>query len=336
MKRLRIFLSFANEDEPFARAIMERLLNLFRDIDFTFAKTLRGLNDLALIDETLNDADILLVIGFGREKLRHSDTACEIGYFRKSVADRPFIDGPTNIKRGIILFNILQGAPAPIEQFQNSLEYVSDVLEYKLETNLKDGEEPDAFFVLLRRIDDITSAITHDHNALRYEERYKVMRDVAQRFRQDLTSILTSAGRKIFVVHGRDQGQRHAVASFLKDLGFEPIVLHERPNRGRSIISKFREEAADVVFAVVLMTPDDQGGFKGVDAKPRPRQNVVFELGFFIGAFGPERVAALVKGDIEKPSDYEGVAYISLDEQDWQAQLARELTAVGLHFRGAS
>ena len=45
------------------------------------------------------------------------------------------------------------------------------------------------------------------------------------------------------------------------------------------------------------MTPDDQGIAKdATDLKPRARQNVVFELGFFIGELGPERVAALVKG----------------------------------------
>jgi predicted nucleotide-binding protein len=74
------------------------------------------------------------------------------------------------------------------------------------------------------------------------------------------------------------------------------------------------------------MTPDDLGkAEKAVDLKPRARQNVVFELGFFIGKLGPERVAALVKGDIELPSDFDGVVYISLDKEDWQAKLGGEL-----------
>jgi predicted nucleotide-binding protein len=59
---------------------------------------------------------------------------------------------------------------------------------------------------------------------------------------------------------------------------------------------------------------------------------VVFELGFFFGAFGPERVAPLVKGDLERPSDFEGVIYISLDDKDWQMQLGRELKAAGFHI----
>jgi predicted nucleotide-binding protein len=81
------------------------------------------------------------------------------------------------------------------------------------------------------------------------------------------------------------------------------------------------------------MTPDDIG--KAVDAadtKPRARQNVVFELGFFISALGPARVAPLVSGGIELPSDYEGVVYIALDGGDWRRTLAKELLAAGYGF----
>src|SRR3954451_22386260 len=53
------------------------------------------------------------------------------------------------------------------------------------------------------------------------------------------------------------------VADFIRKLGCEAIILHELPNRGRTIISKFREAAADVGFAVILMTPDDRGGAVG-------------------------------------------------------------------------
>jgi predicted nucleotide-binding protein len=141
---------------------------------------------------------------------------------------------------------------------------------------------------------------------------------------------------KVFVVHGHDDATRETVARFIEKLGFEAIILHERPNKGRTIITKFREEAAGVGFAVVLMTPDDVGGKAFSHAtgpvQPRARQNVVFELGFFIGALGPERVTALVKGEVERPSDFEGVVYIQLDSGSWKADLARELEAADYHI----
>jgi hypothetical protein len=138
------------------------------------------------------------------------------------------------------------------------------------------------------------------------------------------------APTKIFIVHGHDEGTRAIVKNFIEKLGFEAVVLHERPNRGRTIITKFQEEAADIGFAVVLMTPDDQGGKAGETATaPRARQNVVFELGFFYGALGAAHVVALVKGEVEKPSDFDGVVYISLNSGNWQTDLGRELKAAG-------
>lgn len=134
--------------------------------------------------------------------------------------------------------------------------------------------------------------------------------------------------RKIFIVHGRADGPKEAVARFLQKVGFEPVILHERPNKGRTLIAKFREEAADIGFAIVLMTPDDAGGARDEIQQPRARQNVVFELGFFIGALGPHRVTALIEGEIEKPSDFDGVVYTPMNE-NWRMALGRELKAAG-------
>ncbi len=49
------------------------------------------------------------------------------------------------------------------------------------------------------------------------------------------------------------------MARFLEKLGLDCVILHEQPNRGRTIIEKF-EDYAGVAFAVVLLTPDDVGG----------------------------------------------------------------------------
>jgi predicted nucleotide-binding protein len=138
---------------------------------------------------------------------------------------------------------------------------------------------------------------------------------------------------KVFVVHGHDGEPKVSTARFIEKLGFEAVILHERPNKGRTLISKFRDEAAGVGFAVVLLTPDDFGKAANAgELNPRARQNVVLELGFFLGKLGPERVAALVKGNIELPSDFDGVVYISLDQADWPMQLGRELQAAGYKF----
>ena len=139
-------------------------------------------------------------------------------------------------------------------------------------------------------------------------------------------------GSDIFIVHGRDEDAKEAVARFLQKLGLNGIVLREQANRGRAVIEKF-EDYANVGFAVVLMTPDDVGALaQETDSlKHRARQNVVFEFGFFVAKLGRQRIFALLKGDIEVPSDYQGVLYLAMDEAGkWKVSLARELIAAGL------
>ena len=136
---------------------------------------------------------------------------------------------------------------------------------------------------------------------------------------------------KVFIIHGRDESARETVARFLQDLSLEAVILHEKPNKGRTIIEKF-EDYADVEFAVVLLTPDDVGALreKKPELHPRARQNVILELGFFIGRLGRERVCVLKKDVVEAPSDYEGVAYTDLDDGGgWKIELVRELKSAG-------
>ena len=136
--------------------------------------------------------------------------------------------------------------------------------------------------------------------------------------------------KEVFVIHGRDSEAKETVARFLTRLDLTPVILHEQPNQGRTIIEKF-EQHAQVGFAVALLTPDDVGALqdKRNDLKPRARQNVVFELGYFLGRLGRERVCALTKGNVEIPSDYDGVVYISLDDGGWKMNLIRELKNAG-------
>jgi len=117
--------------------------------------------------------------------------------------------------------------------------------------------------------------------------------------------------RRAFIVHGHDDGPRESVARFLERLGFEPIILHEQASGGRTIIEKI-EHYDDVGFAVVLLTPDDEGCKKGETPAPRARQNVILELGYFIKGLGRNRVCVLKCGDIEVPSDFGGVVYVAV------------------------
>ena len=134
---------------------------------------------------------------------------------------------------------------------------------------------------------------------------------------------------KIFIVHGHDNGAKSEVARFLEKIGFEAIILHEQANQGKTIIEKI-DVYGNVGFAVVLLTPDDEGCARGERPSPRARQNVILELGYFIGRLGRDKVCALKKGDVEIPSDFMGVVWENMDQNGaWQQKLARELNAAG-------
>jgi predicted nucleotide-binding protein len=139
--------------------------------------------------------------------------------------------------------------------------------------------------------------------------------------------------RKVFLVHGHNDGIKESVARFLEKLDLALIVLHEQPNKGRTIIEKFTDYS-DVGFAVILMTADDIGGSVGSkyeDLLPRARQNVILELGYFLGKIGRQKVCALYSEGVEIPTDYQGVLFVKLEETGmWRLQIAKEIKAAGI------
>ena len=139
---------------------------------------------------------------------------------------------------------------------------------------------------------------------------------------------------KVFIVHGHNETMKQSVARVIHQIGLEPIILHEQPNQGRTIIEKFTDYS-DVSFAVVLLSGDDLGYSKSNspdDSRARARQNVILELGFFMGKLGRGKVVALFEQieNFEFPSDYQGILYTPFDpDGKWKFDVARELKAAG-------
>ncbi|HBR22670.1 MAG TPA: nucleic acid-binding protein [Nitrospiraceae bacterium] len=153
---------------------------------------------------------------------------------------------------------------------------------------------------------------------------------------QDLSIIPKSFSKKVFIVHGHNEQAKTELALILTRLGFEPIILHEQPSQGMTIIEKL-EKHSDVGFAFILLTPDDKGCKEGQEdnLRPRARQNVVFEFGLFAGKLGRNRVCCLYTGDIEPPSDLHGLIYLPFKNSVNESQLdiVKELRAAGYEVK---
>lgn len=139
-----------------------------------------------------------------------------------------------------------------------------------------------------------------------------------RQFGRDEEKGLMDEDTRVFIVHGHADRLKWELKNYLQNtVGLpEPIILHEQPNLGRNLMEKFEDFASTATLAFVLLTPDDVGSAAdAADAdKRRARQNVIFEMGYFLGLLrrASGRVILLHQGPLELPSDIAGLVYIDI------------------------
>lgn len=205
-----------------------------------------------------------------------------------------------------------------------------------LERNYKDTNYPNEFLVLLEPSHSSYIGLSKS-DVNRIQKKLRILlstqKDNSEKPKPVITEIDKEKIRSIFIVHGRNHSLKEEVARFIEKLHLKPVILHEQPNKGRTVIEKFIEHS-DVSFSIILLTPDDKGGLADeqvANYKLRARQNVIFELGYFIGKLGRDKVCALYLPGVEIPSDYSGILFIQVDlNGNWKLQLAKEIKSVGV------
>ena len=121
-------------------------------------------------------------------------------------------------------------------------------------------------------------------------------------------------GAKIFIIHGHDEAKWRELDDLLtKRLKLETLVLAEEASGGETIIEKFEESAKECGYAFALVTPDDFVK-KHDKAYSQARPNVLFEIGWFYGQLGRERVCIIKKVGTEIPSDLAGIVTIEFQK----------------------
>ncbi|MCD4665604.1 MAG: nucleotide-binding protein [Bacteroidales bacterium] len=200
----------------------------------------------------------------------------------------------SNINQGIGIYDYIRGIDT------NQLAYKVDLAKKKVENCV----------MTLKRLVEKLPLIEQDENIQDFQTKERVFYN------------------RGFIVHGHNDMRKLEIARFVEnDLKRKAIILHEQPNRGRTIIEKF-EDYSKVDFAVALWTADDDGKSKNEnDLKDRARQNVIFETGFFIGKLGRENIIVLYEDGVEIPSDYSGVIFIRFAE-NWKDDLRKEIDAI--------
>jgi predicted nucleotide-binding protein len=80
---------------------------------------------------------------------------------------------------------------------------------------------------------------------------------------------------------------------------------------GASILGELEQARQRCRCGVFLFTEDDP--LKGAADTAAPRDNVVFEAGFFISAKGAERCLIIRQGESKMPADLGGGIYVELE-----------------------
>ncbi|MDO9577676.1 MAG: nucleotide-binding protein [Candidatus Cloacimonadales bacterium] len=138
--------------------------------------------------------------------------------------------------------------------------------------------------------------------------------------------------QKVFFVHGTDCDTSAGVLDFLNELGLEPIIIKDLALAGKTIIDEIQKRS-EVKYAIGLLTPDNLGGTHANELNFRADQNVLLELGIFIGKLGRENVSTLFVEGVELPEDFHGYEYIEIDRSDeWKTSLIEELQAAGFEL----
>ncbi|MGS0691655.1 TIR domain-containing protein [Shewanella sp. 30m-9] len=113
---------------------------------------------------------------------------------------------------------------------------------------------------------------------------------------------------RIFIASSSESYEVASACNTCMDRKAEPTIWSQIFVPGGTTLQTLTEKANNVDFALFIFTPDDLTVMRGKD-KPTVRDNVLFELGLFIGAIGQERCFILKpRGEeLHFPTDLLGV-----------------------------
>lgn len=121
---------------------------------------------------------------------------------------------------------------------------------------------------------------------------------------------------RIFLVHGHDHDLLKSVSKLITN-DFKlptPVILRDQASSALTLIEKFERDVLQADLVIAMLTPDDEVVYSDGRRAHRARQNVIFEIGFFMGKLGRHkgRIVILHRGQVELPSDIHGIVTIDV------------------------
>jgi hypothetical protein len=127
-----------------------------------------------------------------------------------------------------------------------------------------------------------------------------------------VTILRANQPSKVLLIHGHAEDRIELQEWLQQQKLADPVVMAQEFTAGQTLPEKFEILAAEADAAIALATPDDLASTKSFAdiTRERARQNVWVEVGWFWGRLGRKRVLLLVRGDVEIPSDLDGIEII--------------------------
>jgi len=195
MMSLKIFLSYAREDESLARALDKSLSGTFGGgIDLARMSTFPlGANWRSEINKLLDRADVLIAITSGRRKPGHSFTGYEIGAFHFSCLRSPNMEAYANVPRKAIPFALASAMPDTLSELEGVGLDASSI--FAVEYNLDDDstEYNEQIFNFLEFVEKVISGITRGDIP---DARKSQLRTAACKLFADIKQILSTREEK--------------------------------------------------------------------------------------------------------------------------------------------
>lgn len=212
------------------------------------------------------------------------------------------------------------------KEIENSLKVIEGFINENHFLNSKSYTEE------IRKIE----ALIDDLSIFKSSDDKLLQRSIQKRI-ANLGRTILEENKKIFIVHGRNFAMRDKVSSMLGKLKLDYSILETEHNNGATIIEKFLRNASECKYAIVLFSADDIGKIDSDNEsfRHRTRQNVILELGYFLGQVGRKNIVILheVGKNIEKPSDFDGIVYEAFDDYGaWKSKIIKEMKSAGIYI----
>jgi predicted nucleotide-binding protein len=163
-----------------------------------------------------------------------------------------------------------------------------------------------------------------------------LMRDIEQVFElrasSELAVPMEANPVRIFISHGSANDWNQVQNFIEKDLEISTLELAQEASRGRTILQKLEDEASRCSFAVIVMTGDDQDS----EGKPKTRENVMHEIGYFQGKFGLSAVCLLHEEGTNIPSNIHGLVYVPFPKGYVNATFSTLMREIQAYYKSSN